>query len=157
MMRTALLIAIIGISSCVLPSQRPIIGIYTQSIDSDEPTSELPEGRLYASFNESYIATSYVKFVEMSGAQVVPIYAYSNKSYFDALLPKLNGVLFTGGDVDIDIRNKWTQNADYILKYAISQNDKGNVFPLWGTCLGMQLLAYLTSGYDLKAIAPVRG
>ena len=91
MMRTALLIAIIGISSCVLPNQRPIIGIYTQSIDSDEPTSELPEGRLYASFNESYIATSYVKFVEMSGAQVVPIYAYSNKSYFDALLPKLNG------------------------------------------------------------------
>lgn len=156
-MRTAILFAILGLAFCVLPNQRPIIGIYTQSIDSNEPTSEMPEATLHATFNESYIAASYVKFVEMSGAQVVPIYAYSNKSYFDTLLPKLNGVLFTGGDVDIDIRYKWTQNADYILKYAISQNDKGNVFPIWGTCLGMQLLAYLTSGYDLKAIAPVRG
>jgi gamma-glutamyl hydrolase len=44
-----------------------------------------------------------------------------------------------------------------VLKYGISENKKGNVFPIWGTCLGMQLLAYLTSGYDAKAIAPVRG
>lgn len=93
----------------------------------------------------------------MSGAHVVPIFAYSERSYFDDLLPKINGVLFPGGDVDIDINNKWTQNADYILKYAIKQNEKGNVFPIWGTCLGMQLLAYLTAGYDGKAIAPVRG
>ena len=157
MMKAAILVVVVGLAFCVLPNQRPIIGIYTQSIDSNEPTSDQPQATLHASFNESYIATSYVKFVEMSGAQVVPIYAYSNKSYFDNLLPKLNGVLFTGGDVDIDIRYKWTLNADYILKYAISQNDKGNVFPVWGTCLGMQLLAYLTSGYDLKAIAPVRG
>ncbi len=55
----------------------------------------------------------------MSGAHVVPIFAYSERSYFDDLLPKINGVLFPGGDVDIDINNKWTQNADYILKYAI--------------------------------------
>lgn len=32
----------------------------------------------------------------MSGAQVVPIFAYSNQSYFDNLLPKINGVLFPG-------------------------------------------------------------
>ncbi len=39
----------------------------------------------------------------------------------------------------------------------MKENDKGNIFPIWGTCLGMQLLAYLTAGYDAKAIAPVRG
>lgn len=39
----------------------------------------------------------------------------------------------------------------------MNENSNGNVFPVWGTCLGMQLLAYLTSGYDAKAIAPVRG
>lgn len=55
----------------------------------------------------------------MSGAQVIPIFAYSEKSYFDNLLPKINGVLFPGGDVDIDITNRWTQNAEYIFKYAI--------------------------------------
>jgi hypothetical protein len=56
----------------------------------------------------------------MSGAQVVPIFAYSNRAYFDELLPRINGVLFPGGDIFIDIRSKWTRNADYILQYAIA-------------------------------------
>jgi gamma-glutamyl hydrolase len=73
------------------------------------------------------------------------------------LLPKLNGVLFTGGGIDINIKNKWTSNADYVLKWAINENKKGRVFPVWGTCLGWELLAYLTSGYDSKVLSPVRG
>jgi len=39
----------------------------------------------------------------------------------------------------------------------MNENKKGNSFPVWGTCLGMQLMAYLTSGYDSKAIQPVQG
>jgi gamma-glutamyl hydrolase len=94
----------------------------------------------------------------MSGAQVLPIFAYTNdKTYFDKLFPKLNGVLFPGGSIHISIDNIWTQNADYILKYAINQNKKGNVFPVWGTCLGWELIAYLTSGYDRSILSPVRG
>ena len=72
----------------------------------------------------------------MSGAQVVPIFAFSNTTVLDNLLPKINGVLFTGGSQAIDINNKWTKSADYIVKYAINENKKGNVFPVWGTCLG---------------------
>lgn len=141
-----------------LPNQRPIIGIFTQSTDSDEPTVEgIESSSSPNSANTTYIAASYIKYVQMSGAQVVPIFAYSNRSYFDDLLPRINGVLFPGGDTDINIKTKWTQNADYIFKYAMEQNKKGNVFPIWGTCLGMQLLAYLTSSYDGGAIAPVRG
>jgi hypothetical protein len=34
----------------------------------------------------------------MSGAQVIPIFGYSNLSYFDEILPKINGVLFPGID-----------------------------------------------------------
>lgn len=55
----------------------------------------------------------------MSGAQVVPIFAFSNTSYLDNILSKVNGVLFTGGGTYINIGNRWTQNADYIVKYAI--------------------------------------
>lgn len=73
----------------------------------------------------------------MSGAQVVPIFAYNkDKSYFDKLLPQLNGVLFPGGGQEININNIWTSNADYILKYAINQTNSGNPFAVWGTCLG---------------------
>lgn len=70
--------------------------------------------------NYSYIAASYVKYIQMSGAQVVPIFSYTkDKAYFDNLLPQLNGVLFPGGGTAININNIWTQNADYILKYAM--------------------------------------
>lgn len=83
----------------------------------------------------------------MSGAQVVPIFAYSEQSQIAVLLPKLNGVLFPGGGVEFNMNNRWTSNANYILQYAIKQNDAGNVFPVWGTCLGHQLLGYLTNNY----------
>lgn len=93
----------------------------------------------------------------MSGAQVVPIFAFSDTTYLDNILSKVNGVLFTGGGMEFNINNKWTKNADHILKYAIDQNKKGNPYPVWGTCLGFELLAYLTCGYDSKVLSPVRG
>lgn len=164
-MRPLILLALLILASS-LPNQAPIIGIFTQSVGSDEPVGEMPARPVYRTLtsNYSYIAASYVKYIQMSGAQVVPLFGYSSKAYFDEILPKLNGVLFpgkawiiVGGDVDLDINTTWTQNAEYILKYAINQNQKGNVFPLWGTCLGMQLLAYLTSGYDAAAVSAVSG
>lgn len=32
----------------------------------------------------------------MSGARVIPLYAFRDKQYFDEILPKINGVLFPG-------------------------------------------------------------
>jgi hypothetical protein len=31
------------------------------------------------------------------------------------------------------------------------------VFPVWGTCMGHQLLSYLTSGYDINVLSAVHG
>lgn len=72
----------------------------------------------------------------MSGAQVVPIFSNSTQETIQKLLSQINGVLFPGGDNEIDISNKWTQNAKFILDFAKQQNDDGKVFPVWGTCLG---------------------
>ena len=49
--------------------------------------------------NYTYIAASYVKFIQMSGAQVVPIFAFNSTQYLDDILSKVNGVLFTGGGI----------------------------------------------------------
>jgi hypothetical protein len=54
----------------------------------------------------------------MSGAQVVPIYSFSDTTSVLSLLKKLNGVLFPGGGMEFDMSNQWTKNADTILKYA---------------------------------------
>lgn len=67
-----------------MPPQNPVIGIFTQT-HTNTSTSK-----------SSYIAASYVKFIEMSGAQVVPIYSFADTTQVLALLKKINGVLFPG-------------------------------------------------------------
>lgn len=59
--------------------------------------------------------------------------------------------------MDFSIKNIWTKNADAILKYAKEQNDQGNPFPIFGTCMGIQLLTYLTSNYDDNILTRVHG
>ena len=59
--------------------------------------------------------------------------------------------------MDFDINTQWSKNADAIFKYAKEQNDKGNLFPIFGTCMGIQLQAYLTSNYDANIISRVTG
>lgn len=96
-----LLIISIWSVSCIseeLPPQNPVIGIFTQTYENT------------TSSQSSYIAASYVKFIEMSGAQVVPIYSFAETSQILTLLAKINGVLFpgpflfnTGGGMDFNI------------------------------------------------------
>mgnify|MGYP001436911731 CR=1 FL=1 len=45
----------------------------------------------------------------------------------------------------IDVTNKWTSNIAYILEWATKENNKGNIFPIWGTCLGFEAVAVITS------------
>lgn len=125
-MRAILLLFLVVLAICI-PDQAPVIGIYTQTNFGDLPKDP----------SNTYISASYVKYMQTSGAQVVPIFAFTkDKSYFDKLLPQLNGVVFPGGDEAININNLWTSNADYILKYAINQTNNGNPFAVWGICLG---------------------
>jgi gamma-glutamyl hydrolase len=138
--------------SCVLslrlkhryPPQNPVIGIYTQAHDEDNNLNT----------NTTYIAASYVKFIEMSGAQVVPIYSFSETRQVLNLMEKVNGVLFTGGGLKkFDISDQWTKNAEAILNFAKTQNDNNNPFPIFGTCQGLELLCYLTSNYNHSILA----
>ena len=47
----------------------------------------------------SYIAASYVKWIESAGGRVVPIpYNIPTVEELDTLLSKINGVLMPGGD-----------------------------------------------------------
>jgi gamma-glutamyl hydrolase len=66
-------------------------------------------------------------------------------------------VYFPGGGMDLNISERWTANAKVILDFAQKENDAGRVFPLWGTCLGHQLLSYLTANYDVNVIQKVDG
>jgi gamma-glutamyl hydrolase len=110
---------------------RPIIGILTQPA----PSSWQKPNRT------TYLAASYVKYIEATGAQVVPIRMNQSIEYYSYLFNSLNGVLFPGGD--------FSEDYFYVTKlfyaWSIKQFDEmQTIFPVWGTCLGFEVLLMLT-------------
>jgi len=119
-------------------NSRPIIGILTQ-----------PEDDL------TYIAASYVKWIESGGARVVPIIHSSSSDVIKEQFQNLNGVVFPGGAAEFE--GDFLNTAKTIYDLAIAANDAGDFFPIWGTCLGFELLCFLTSGEDKSVLTSFEG
>ncbi|KAH8295751.1 hypothetical protein KR018_006802 [Drosophila ironensis] len=114
----------------------PIIGVLTQEVYTDGLISRHFENKT------SYIAASYVKYLEGAGAQVVPIWIGRNRSYYEDLMQKINGVLLPGGSTWFNQSNGYADAGEHIIQLAVELNDRGTFMPVWGTCLGMELLVY---------------
>jgi gamma-glutamyl hydrolase len=95
--------------------------------------------------SRSVFPTNYVNWVESSGAKAVVIpYNLSHKKIAKQL-DKLSGLIWTGGAIENHHYSTLQYNTymntlhlsfEIIKKY----NDKGRYFPLWGTCLGFEIL-----------------
>ncbi|KAI3695276.1 hypothetical protein L1987_78271 [Smallanthus sonchifolius] len=126
-------------STCPAPdpslNYRPVIGIVSHPGDG-------ASGRLSNATNASYIAASYVKFVESAGARVIPLIYNEPLDILQTKLNLVNGVLFTGG---------WSKSGLYfdviegIFKQVLKKNDAGEHFPLLAICLGFELLTMIIS------------
>ncbi|XP_075725059.1 gamma-glutamyl hydrolase [Rhipicephalus microplus] len=118
---------------CCTATDRPIIGIVAQGLDS-------------RTFNlngtSTYIAASYVKYIEASGGRVVPIFVNQTNDYYKKLFNSINGVLLPGGGADLN-KSGYLKAAKIIFDLAIEANNHGTHFPLWGTCLGFEALSRL--------------
>ncbi|GAA0139919.1 cysteine protease [Lithospermum erythrorhizon] len=114
---------------------RPVIGILTHPGDG-------ASGRLNNNSNASYIAASYVKFVEAAGARVIPLIYNEPKQNFDHKLNLINGVLFTGGWAK---SGRYYEVAKYVFQKVLKKNDEGDHFPLVAICLGFELLTMIIS------------
>ncbi|KAJ8755694.1 hypothetical protein K2173_022637 [Erythroxylum novogranatense] len=114
---------------------QPVIGILSHPGDG-------ASGRLNNATNASYIAASYVKFVESAGARVIPLIYNEPPEILFEKLNLVNGVLFTGG---------WAKSGLYfdtvraIFEKALARNDAGYHFPLYAICLGFELLTMIIS------------
>ncbi|KAH8416333.1 hypothetical protein KR222_008624 [Zaprionus bogoriensis] len=125
----------------------PIVGILCVDI-----ASRLRE--VYGS-PYSFIAASYVKILEAGGALVVPIWIGRERVYYEEIMKQVNGVLLPGGAVCLDeeealqypqLSNDCVKSARHIYELAMQRNEAGDYFPLWGTCLGFQLLMINAAG-----------
>ena len=119
------------------PNNRPIIAVLSQEI-----TPGLLPPRIKG---RSYIAASYVKYIESAGARVVPVTTTMTKEEIEDIFNSVNGVLYPGGDAPV-FHSKYYTNAEYFYNLALSANTKEDFFPVWGTCLGFEALASITAG-----------
>nr|XP_043627572.1 gamma-glutamyl hydrolase 2-like isoform X2 [Erigeron canadensis] len=116
----------------------PIIGIVSHPSDG-------ASGRLNDDSHVSYIAASYVKFVESAGARVIPLIYNEPPEILQTKLNLINGVLFTGGWAK---KGLYTEVVEAIFKHVLKRNDAGDHFPLFAICLGFELLTMIISKDD---------
>ncbi|XP_013099711.2 gamma-glutamyl hydrolase [Stomoxys calcitrans] len=117
----------------------PIVGILTQEV------SQFIVRKYPNSTFSSYIAASYVKFVESAGGRVVPIWIGQKRDYYEDILSKVNGVLLPGGATYFNQSDGYADAGHHIYDIAMKINEAGTYFPVWGTCLGFELMVYLAA------------
>nr|CAB3460972.1 unnamed protein product [Digitaria exilis] len=113
---------------------RPVIGVVTH------PGDGTYEMRTHGS--GSYIAASYVKFVESAGARVVPLVYDEPEERLLEKLSLVNGVLFTGGSQK---NGSYFETIKRIFQYVLDRNDAGDPFTLHAECLGFELVSMIVS------------
>uniref|UniRef100_UPI0037E830F1 gamma-glutamyl hydrolase n=1 Tax=Semicossyphus pulcher TaxID=241346 RepID=UPI0037E830F1 len=119
-------------------NNRPVIGILTQLV-SDE---------VMKPFGRTYIPASYVKYIESGGSRVMPIRLTLTTAEYENIFRNINGLLFIGGAADLETSD-FARVAKIFYELALKANDRGEFFPIWGTCMGMQLLTVQVSGKNL--------
>lgn len=131
-------------------NDRPIIAVLTVPLDESEGPCETIAMRaglpIKAGATISCFTAPYARWIEAAGARVAFIPWNANFSTIDSIMDSVNGVLFTGGDIEtLQFNNSYMQTAGYIYNKTLEKNDNGVFFPLHGTCQGMQVLSLLTS------------
>lgn len=118
-----------------------VIGILTVPLSKNKRGSDF----------RSYLPNSYVKWLEMSGCRVMPIFYSWDEKKTETMLKQVSGVCFTGGSVDrvqLDDFKLYIKSFKTIFNYAKKENDKGNHYPLWATCLGFEFLLLMEKHTD---------
>lgn len=124
---------------------RPVIGIAAMAITDQLHIEILPHlhGR-------SYVASSYVKFLELAGARVVVIPPNIKIEEEKKLFNNINGLLFPGGEVNLK-DSGYFHATHRLFQLASEANTKDNYFPVLGICRGMQAIIVHT----VRSISPL--
>jgi hypothetical protein len=88
----------------------PVIGVMTQPMPGN---------------NSTYIAASYIKWIEAGGARSIPIPYDAKTEMVEDLFSQVNGVLFPGGGSDL------AQSAVDVWRLANQANQNDEFFPIW--------------------------
>ena len=128
-------------------NDKPLIGILSQPLFHEQP-------------GVSYLAASYVQFVESAGARAVPIVYTDSDDVNDRKFEAINGLILPGGTVgnDATAAEAFARTARRFYEKAIATNAAGDPFVIHGVCMGFQMLMQfsanrtdvLSHGFDSK-------
>ena len=124
----------------------PIIGIITIPVHTKTRVQ-----------THSYLPQSYVKWIEMSGGRVVPIQHDLAKGVLDHLLRHIHGILIPGGVVETDMLKHdyytFIHTCKRAFQFAKISNLRGNYYPIFGICLGHEIMAVMSLFKNSDCIA----
>jgi gamma-glutamyl hydrolase len=126
---------------------RPVIGVFSQETSTIIGSSTIdPEVKTQLSAYRYMIPASYVTWVGQAGGRVLPILLDQSKEYYEDVFAQTSGILFPGGNQGIDPSDIYTEEGAMLWNLAKESNDRGNYYPIWGTCLGFEELPVLETG-----------
>lgn len=129
------------------PPLRPLVfGILSQPYYDDEREYYHVE-RVEKDYNDTYIAASYVKWLEDGGARSIPIPFDASPSLVEDILGQVDGVLFPGGASPLppSAIKIWELLHSGKYYYPEKEDAPFDRIPLWGTCLGMEFIVELAA------------
>ena len=95
----------------------------------------------YQNYTKEAIDGAFVRWFESSGAEIVVIHIWYTEGEIIELLKQINGVVFSAGfRRPLKFDEPWESKAQFIFEFS-----KNNSIPIWGTCLGMQMISYFIS------------
>ena len=130
---------------------QPIIGILTQ------PVSEKKK-KLYNTTIKNYILEVNESYIRWSGSRTIAIPYDIEDGLLDEVLDQINGVLLTGGSLDLVNKTSgephpYFLTAKRIFEYSKTKMEKDNEeWPILGTCQGFQILSILASNDDFDIL-----
>ncbi len=117
---------------------KPTIGVLTVPLS--------PNKKFFSVCGDSYISESHIGWLKRNGINVVAIPFTTNKHKL--WMKRVNGLYFPSGGAFAVTQGEYYKGCKEFLKLAMKENDKGNHFPIWGGCMGMQQMMIIAEGSD---------
>lgn len=105
-----------------------------------------PGRKYYKVCGDAYISTAHIEWLKSVGLSVLAI-PYTTKNY-EWYFRKINGLYLPSGGVFASNSEQYYECCKEFIKLAISANDKGDYFPIWGGCMGFQQMIIVADGKD---------
>lgn len=97
---------------------------------------------------------NYVNWVESSGADAIVIPYDLPKRQLVQCIHQMDGIVWTGGGIENNYSYKqyitYMKSLDTCFETAKAYNDSGRYYPLFGICLGFEILVLFSKNIDLN-------